>query len=373
MCRDVRQETTLSAQEADLRPWLGVHFSQLYMSNKPLAFLAEKWIETLDDEASRRVFVNKRLGDVYEPKVRETKPDEWSRCVVVPASPDDCEAYMRGSVPPGVRFLTAGQDSRTIELHWCVWGWGLVRNKDGFPELGGWLIDYGTIKREHTPTIEAADLAVFDQVLYDRAFPRTDGSAGLYVTQVYHDSGWCPTAVYDYARRRPGRGFPVKGDADDSESSSPVVRWGAAPMWRGPDGREVTDPAMRLAVLNTYMLKQQLFGMLPRRIERDDGRVQSQLTLPRDVTDDWIAQSCSEVLVQEKRKQVYRTRAANHYSDCNIYAYAAALQLNPFQRGQTRDEAIEEAKATAARGQQARLGRGAAPPRYGSGGVRRSY
>jgi phage terminase large subunit GpA-like protein len=289
MCRDVRQETTLSSEDAAKRPWVGVHFSQLYMANKPLAFLAEKWIETLDDEGAKRVFVNKRLGDVYEPKVRETKPEEWSRCIVVPRGPDDREAYTRGHVPPGVRFLTAGQDSRTVELHWCVWGWGLVRNKDGFPELAGWLIDYGVVKREHTPTIEAADLAICDQLLYSRAFPRTDGSGSLYVTQGYHDSGWCPVAVYEYCRRRPGQSIPCKGDSDDDgASSAPVVRWGSSPTWRGPDGREVQDASMRLAILNTFTLKTQLFGMLPRRIEREDGTVQTQLTLPRDVGDEWI-------------------------------------------------------------------------------------
>src|SRR5581483_4717960 len=187
---ETRQRSTLGVEEAARKPWIGVHFSQLYMPNKPLSFLAEKWIEGLDNEPTRRVFVNKRMGDVYDPSVKETSIDHWRSLICVRRKENDSEYYELGQVPRGVRFLTAGQDSRSTELHWAVWGWGLVRDEVGWPTLCGWLIDAGVEKRNYDLTLRAAELRVFDQKIYDRAFPSTDGTMQFYVAQCYHDSGW---------------------------------------------------------------------------------------------------------------------------------------------------------------------------------------
>lgn len=350
------QHSTLPEAQARAAPWIGLHISQLYAANKPLLFLAEKWIEGLDEESRRRVFVNKRLGDTYEPAQRETTAEDWRGCIVVPRREGDPEAYALGQVPPGVQFLTAGQDSRTVELHWSVWGWGLVRDAGDFPHLCGWLVDCGVVEREYTPTIEAGDLAVFGGLIYDRGFARLGTDDVLYVRQGLHDSGWCPVAAYGYCLTQLGRAAPAKGASEDSASVAPPIRWGAPPTWR-VGIQTVSDPRMRLALLNTYLLKESLFGLVGKRFDRGRGLgMATRIKLPADVPERFIAESSSEHLTQTKgRAWTWAARGPEHFSDCNIMAYAAALQLNPFLGGRTREDHVESQEQRAQADQRRRL------------------
>jgi len=315
------------------------------MSNKPIAFLAEKYIEGLDDPATMRLVVNKRWGETFSPQVEETVEDDWR------ALKGD---YLLGEAPSWVRFLTAGQDSRTIELHWCVWGWGLRRNTAGQAVLCGALVDYGVVKRAHTPTIEPEDLAVMDQLLYDRSYPTKDGRS-LRVEQGYHDAGWCPVAVYEYSRMR-DRAYATRGAATDSNSTTPPVRWTTLPGYEY-DG-ELFKSEKRMTILNTYRLKGTLFGLVKRRVELEEGGgVKARLELPRDVGDEWISQASSERLVSDKRKLVWKKKRANHWSDCNVYAYSAAINLGPLQEGRTKEEQEAKEKGEAERNARKRASR----------------
>jgi len=319
------QRTTLDPETAAKKNWIGLHFGQLYMSNKPLAFLAEKWIEGLDDDSVKRVVVNKRWGDVFDPAVEETLEDEWKALR---------GEYTRGEVPSWCRFLTAGQDSRTVELHWCVWGWGLRRNSAGQAVLCGALVDYGVVPREHTPTIGPEDLEVFDQILYGRTFTSEDGRA-MQLTQGMHDSGWQPVAVYEYSRTRP-RAHAVRGGAEDEDSDQPPIRWTLLPdyVYEGAD----VKVKKKMAVLNTFAIKTNLFGLVKRRLELEGGEVVPRLTLPSDVSTEWVAQASSEQLVPVKRKKMWKAKGPNHWSDCNVYALGSAVNLAPLQRGRTQEE-----------------------------------
>lgn len=370
-CRNVPQVSTLPPEEAARKSWIGVHFSQCYMSNKPLLTLAEHWIEGLEDPGKMRVFVNKRLGDTYEHAVQEVAADDLRACVGVSRHVGDPWSYTLGTVPPMVRFLTAGQDSRATELHYTVWGWGLVEDDAGQKVLCGWLIDAGVVKREKTETLEAADFAPFDEILYSREWPRSDGSGSLRIEQCYHDSGWQPLGVYEYCRKRPSRAIPFKGASTDSASQLPVHRWGAPVRYRY-QGREVSDPRVRVALVNTYRVKERLYGLIQRRFRDRSGAERTRIVIPQDAPEDWIEQSSCEYLAQDKRG-VYvwmKKRKANHYGDGNVMAFAAALNLNPFQRGRTREQVGKEKQqgVERKRGRKA-YGRGTKPKRR----VRRRY
>ena len=345
MCRSVKQKSILAPEEAARRPWVGLHFSQLYMLNWPLARLAEEYIAGLDDEAVMRVFQNKRMGDVFDPAVKETSVDAWRKLIVIKRSDEDDRFYQRGQVPRGVRFLTAGQDSGSRKLHWAVWGWGLLRDSNRYPVLCGWLIDWGTVEREYSLTLDASELAVFDGKIYDRGFLSTDEKRSYWVRHGLHDSGWQEIPVYEYCRRRPDRSIPCKGDAADSASKAPAARWGSSPQYKIEDVM-VKDPALRLLVLNTYTLKLNWIGLVEKSI-LIGGDKHCRLTLPVDVDDEFLAQSASEYLATHKKKMIWKHRGPNHYSDCNVYAYAAALNLNPFQDGLPFDEAQEMQKKKA--------------------------
>lgn len=370
MARLTEQISTLPEEEARKRHWIGVHFNQLLM-NKPLSFLAEKWIEGLDDEGVRRVFVNKRMGDVYRAEVQELRPEDWRACVVIPRKTEDPEAYSLGEVPPGVFYLTAGQDSRQTELHWAVWGWGLVRDVGGYRQRCAWLIDCGVVEREKTPTITAHDLSVFDSLLYERAFPRTDGGDPLWVVHGYHDMGWCPDAVLEFCERRPGRSVPARGESLKGSAASKRAphRWGLPQTFRVGDAEAKSQ---RPAWLNTFVLKQRLYGMVGTRFEREDGLgSHGRIVLPQNVPNRFVLESSSERLVREKGELVWKARGPNHFSDCNVQALGAAINLNPFVR-KSRDEHVKEANQQAEAAQRRRIRRDRARVQ-GRGGVRRRY
>lgn len=353
MIRNTRQRSVLPEDVAKRKTWIGVHFSQFYMPSKPLAFLAEKWIEGIDNEATKRVYVNKRGGDVYDAAVTESPAENWRGLVCISRGVDDPEYYELGQVPRGVRFLTAGQDSRETELHWAIWGWGLLRDEGHHPTLCGWLIDAGVVAREKASTLASSDLRVFDQLIYDRAFMSVDGKFKFYVEQCFHDSGWQPIAVYEYCRTRPFRAFPTKGAAVDSTSNAPFLRWGARPRWRS-GSEEILDETAKLCLLNTYTLKENWYGLVQKRFKwvRTPGmpaEPRSILTLPRNVDSvldarsvSFIEQSSNEYLAVEKKSLIWKRKGPQHWHDCNISAYAAALNSDPFQAGLPFEDALRE-------------------------------
>lgn len=339
-------KSTLSPEEAATKAWIGVHVNAFYQKNKTLRELATEYIQGLADPTIMRVFVNKTMGEPYESKISESHEDDWRRLIVVPRHDNDPREYSLGEVPPGVRFLTAGQDSRSIELHYTVWGWGLLRDTAGIVNLCGWLIDCGVIPRPYSLTLDAADLAVFDQLIYNRRFPSTDGKHMFRVELGLHDAGWQEIAAYQFCRRHRGRAWPCKGAAVDSRSVHPSLRWGAAPRYQ-IDGVEVRDPSMRLALLNTFTLKEVFYDMARKsfRLGNKTGatpEIQTRLVLPRGSSEPYPDMFCqqisSEYQSQEKNKLVWKHKGPNHFADCSIYAFAACENLDPFQHGLPFDE-----------------------------------
>jgi phage terminase large subunit GpA-like protein len=354
MAKNTRQVSTLPAEEAAGKRWIGVHFNQLYMSNKTLEFLAREWIAGLDDESVRRVFINKRMGDVFDSVVKETSADTWRRLIVIPKGDRDPEAYVMGQVPPGVQWLTAGQDSRETELHWSVWGWGWLMNAAAQREFCGWLIDAGVVLRQKSEILEPRDLACFDQLLYSRSFPSTDGKLVYWVVLGLHDSGWQPVGAYEYCRQRNARtgtmvSLPSKGAAETEGSNAPPLRWSAVPTYE-LQGQKVTDPAGKLALMNTYQLKTQFSGIADRRVDLPGGAgFHARITLPGDTPSAVIAQLASERIVAQKKEKVWKRRGPNHWWDCAIMAYAAALDVKVFSPELTAEEQTARAASDAAR------------------------
>ena len=346
----VEQRSVLPPAEAAAKSWIGMHMSQL-QQRKPLRELARRWIGSDQDPSKRRALTNRMTGDVFLQTVKETTSDDWSRCIIVPRETHDPDAYRAGWVPRGVQFLTAGFDARETELHWMVSGWGSVRNAKGYPVFRGWIIDYGLHKREKSPDLEAAELHVFDQLVYLRPFPRTiPGQPSMLVKLGAHDSGWQPVAVYEYCRWQ-SAAMPCKGGASDSSKT-------IAPPWRKSgeispyvlsNGETIFKTGIKILLLNTHDLKNDLTGWIKHIIEiaiddKDeeqlaDHRRLRRLTLPTDAGDDLIAQLSSERRTSQKGKEVWVARGPNHWFDCFLYTYAVALSLRPTQAQLPFDEA----------------------------------
>ena len=351
MVRAVEFRSTLEPEEAEKKRWVGLHISQLY-SGKSLHFLAEKWIEGIDDPGKRKVFVNKRLGEVYREVTREADPEAWEACK--PPSGSQLE-FELGQVPSWVQFLTAGQDSRSSQLHWAIWGWGMVRDAGELLRLCGAPVAVGVVPRQPPrPTLEAADLAVFDQLLYDRRWPRLgEGGGDLWVAMGLHDSGWQPVAVYSYCLgRRDGRAFPATGAGLDEVSAArtQIVQMGVRPGFKDPvTGESYREAHEQKATLNTFVLKGELVGMVDTKFPLPDGSMMGRVVLPRNAPPEYVAQSGSEYLARnDKGKLEWRHRGPNHWADCNTQALGAALYLARDLR-ETADEQRERERAESAR------------------------
>lgn len=302
----------------------------------------------MGEENAKRVFFNKVLGEPYEPKTKEIDVTALRALICVKRRPDDFDFYSRGQVPPGVRFLTAGQDSRSTQLHYTVWGWGLRRKVDGTTALCGWLIDWGLIERSYSLTFETSEYHVFDELIYRRPFPSSVSERNYYVSQCGHDIGWQPTQIpiVHYVRSWPNRAFAIKGASETPSSAvrADYMRLGNSIAVRIGD-ETIRDAATQPWLCNTYQIKCEWYGMIDRRIEvpgQEGSPVKVPLiTLPENVDDEWVKQSCSEFLVpgEKKNELVWKHRGPNHYADCNTYAHGLALNLNPSQLDLTDDEA----------------------------------
>lgn len=362
MVRAVEYRSTLAPAEAARRTWIGAHFSQLYYPGKTLRSIAERWVECGDDENARRVFVNKVLGEPYDPKVSEISTDTLRSLVCVKRRANDPEFYLRGQVPAGVRFLTAGQDSRTVELHYAIWGWGLRRATDGVVSLCGWLIDWGRVERAYSLSFSEAEFHVFDDLIYRRVFPAVQGDRRFHVVQAGHDIGYEPTQIpiIRYCRSWPQRAIPIKGANIEatSHTTAPYARWGSALKWKAGQEEAVEDVNSRQLLLNTFMLKTDWYGWTEpgRRIEVPDvtaegellgARKVARLTFPEDVADGFLRQSAAEVLGhgEKSNELIWKKTGPNHWADCNTYAYGIALNLDPFQGNQTAAEAERPKRA----------------------------
>jgi phage terminase large subunit GpA-like protein len=296
-----------------------------------------------------RVFVNKVLGDVFEPKVKQIDIDNLRSVIVVRRRPNDREFYSRGTVPPAVVFLTGGQDSRSTQLHHVVWGWGVRIATDKTRWLCGWLIDWGEIERKYSLLFNDAEYHIYDDLIYRRRFKSTIANASYHVRSCAHDIGYQPTQmpIIRYCRSWPGRAVPARGASETPTSATKAdyVRMGAAKRFNAGEAEQIDDPAM---LINTYLLKEQWYSWVDQRIEIDEfehgekvgTRKVPRLSLPEDVDETWLEQSKNEKLARGKRPRelVWVKSGPNHLADCNTYAFGCAMYLEPHMGNMTAEE-----------------------------------
>lgn len=341
--KGVRQQSVLPMHKGKSKKWIGLHFNQLCMPQISLPELAAIKVRGLDDQGVDRVFVNKRMGDVYELDVNIASKEEWEELIYKPQGDDDPNAWFLGEVPPGVRYLTAGQDSRATELHWAVWGWGHVLDEDGGSHFCGWLIDCGVESREYSLTLDEAELKTLDDKIYDRSFavPSNPGYS-VFVSSGFHDSGWQSIAVYEYCRTQ-RKAVPCKGGSlTEAQSSKAAVTWSAIPAYEHKKKRVKNHN--KLAILNTFALKTKWFSKATRKFV-DKGKNEAvEIRLPVNTSKEFIKQSSSEYLAEGRGGKVWKRRGHNHYSDCNVYAFAAATNLKVFNKRAKAHEVATESQ-----------------------------
>ena len=254
-----------------------------------------------------KTFVNTVLGETWHE--RGDAPD-WDRLF------QRREPYPIGSVPAGVRFLTAGADVQKDRIAYEVVGWSAAKES--------WSIDAGILFGD---TSDEATWAKLDALL-GRTF-LGEGGQEFQIAMLAVDSGYNTQQVYNWARRHPmSRVVACKGMAHARTligTPSPVdvtVRGK-----RMPRGYKVWPVGVSIA-------KSELYGWL--RLppptggepappgychfpEHDEGYF-LQLTAEHLVT---IAKRGGFTALEW---QIIPGRE-NHYLDCRVYARAAAAVL----------------------------------------------
>ncbi|WP_315768229.1 terminase gpA endonuclease subunit [Bradyrhizobium sp. SZCCHNR2012] len=217
--------------------------------------------------------------------------------------------YRSGTVPPEVRYLTAGIDVGKRRLIYVVRGWGYRGTS--------WLIKHGELLGE---TAEAEIWSDLDDFL---ATP-IDGHL---IKLAFLDSGFRPgkkegvpvNRVYEFCRRHRRFVFPTKG------SSRPLLR-----------------PLIKAQIEVTSQGKAAPYGLELMRLDPDHWKsfVHEKLVWPveqpgawylhNDVDENYCRQLIAEVRVtteDNKHQWIVRSRE-NHYLDAEAMAAAAGFQLN---------------------------------------------
>jgi phage terminase large subunit GpA-like protein len=245
---DVQRWTAGEAPAADWfasKPFEGVAgfwISELYSPWKKLSEIVADFLAKKDSAETLQTFVNTTLAETWR---QPGDAPEWEK---VAARAQD---YTLGTVPDGVRFLTAGVDVQVDRLEMAVWGWGRGRKR--------WLVDYQIIDGSPAKSETWDALTEAMQISYPTA-----AGVDLPICRVAVDSGYEATKVYEWARKQgAGRVLVAKG------YDSGVALLGL------PSGSDMTQRGKRAKYgvkvwpVNVSMAKQELYGQI--RLEREEG------------------------------------------------------------------------------------------------------
>lgn len=278
-----------------------------YSPNATWANLAAEFLEAKRAGPEQlKTFVNTALGETWQE--RGEAPD-WQRLY------SRREHYPIGTVPAGVRFLTAGVDVQKDRWVYEVVGWGEGRES--------WSIDAGVIPGDPA---KDSDWARVDDLL-----ARTyQGPAGeLAIAMLAIDSGYNTQTVYNWGRRHERtRVMAVKGVTTLRTlvgSPSPVdVKLNGQRIARG----------YKVWPVGVDVAKAELYGWLRLPLPKEgEGFPPGWCHFPEH-GEDFFRQLTAEHLVTLTRRTGFSAHEwqvipgrENHWLDARIYARAAAAVL----------------------------------------------
>lgn len=283
-------------------PYAGFHIWEAYFPTTPWSKIVEEFLETKDDPEQFKTFVNTVLGELWEEE--ETEELDWERLMA------RAEAYEPLTVPDPALVLTAGVDVQGDRLECSVWAWG--------PQEQGWLVYHQVFWGAPTEDEVWQELDAFLQMKFTHA-----SGADLGIRAVGIDTGYKPQDVYNFTRRRPGRGlYPLRGL---SLPNRPVIDK-PKPQEVNWKGKVLAKP-VKLWPVGTDTIKTTLYARLslPK-----PGR--GYLHFPVGLEAEYYEQMCAE----KRQKKLVRgfeqwewvkVRKRNEALDCAVYAYAMASMI----------------------------------------------
>lgn len=266
------------------------------------------------EEQALKFTVNTDQGAAYLPRVAENRrsTDDIQRRV---------EDWPRGSVPEGVRFLTAAVDVQASRFVVHVFGWGVG--------LEGWLIDRFTIsssKRaegERTAALDPAAYLEDWELIREQVLDRSYG--GMQPRLVMCDSGGkagVTAKAYSFfrwlRRRRMHQRFRLVKGASRLDVATATLTWPDASDRK--DRKQGGRGDVPVWLINTNVLKDAVVGDLA-RTEIGPGYVH----LPKWVDEGFFSELAAETRTDKGWKNP--GREANEAFDLHVYNRAACKVL----------------------------------------------
>lgn len=261
-----------------------------------------------------KVFVNTVLGETWQD---QGEAPDWQRLY------QRREAYVIGTVPQGVVFLTAGVDVQRDRLVFEVVGWGANRES--------WSIDAGVIPGD---TSSAECWKGLDELLAHHWLDAAGTEHGIRMMAV--DSGYNTNTVYNWVREKPSaRVIATKGSAT------------AAVLISTPSKVDVTvrgrkkKRGAKVYPIGVNTGKTEFYGQLRQELPigvtvDEDGEPIPPEAPPGychfpEFGEDFFQQLTAEQLVRVTNRRGFPTLEwqlipgrENHFLDCRILARAAA-------------------------------------------------
>jgi phage terminase large subunit GpA-like protein len=270
-----------------------------FSSKKTYGYLAKKFLAAARSGESERIqgVINTDFGELF--RVGGEAP-EWTLVK------DRIKPYKIGTVPQGVRLLTAGVDVQKNRLVYTVRGWGA--------RFESWLIEHGEIFGE----TDKPDVWFELQDLLQASW------GGKTILKMAVDSGYQTESVYQFCRNNKALAMATKGQEKlDKPFRASVI--------------EINDRGKKLkksVVLwhfSADLVKSWVHSRLTWPHDQPGG-----WWLPENISDDYCKQIVAEArVVKPSGKAVWiKIKKDNHYLDAEALAYLAAKVLLAGREGQ---------------------------------------
>lgn len=253
--------------------------------------IATEFLESRDDPAKLKAFINTVLGETWKADQFEVSSDEAG---------SHREEY-EFDVPDGVLFLTAGADFQHDRAEIEVVGWGLDDET--------WSVDYRVIYGDPAKPAFWQDVKEY----LTTQFEGRDGKI-FTIKAACLDSGYHSKEVCQFAKENRGRRwYAIKGSNTPNRPIFDRKRARAKFFWIG------TEEA------------KEWFHNKLKITEQGPGYCH----FPSHYEDEYFRQLLAEVQVQKRNhkgytvKQYEKVRRRNEALDCRVYAIAAQAILNP--------------------------------------------
>jgi phage terminase large subunit GpA-like protein len=257
---------------------------------------AKKWVEAARSKEPERMqaIMNTVFGQLW--KLKGESPE-------VSKVQELRGGYKSDELPADARVITAGVDVQKENLYFSIRAWGANSTS--------WLLRYGQIWG-------ATDqLAVWDSLA--ELLEETWGGNNMRIRMALVDSGYRPDAVYQFARRFPGRCYASKGSASQEK---PVY----VTRIELDSRRKTSKRGVALAHVDAGYFKAYVHGRIAWPLDQPGA-----WHLPADTSDDYCEQITAESRVVKANGAViwvHDKRKPNHHLDTEALCAAGAHLLN---------------------------------------------